>query len=287
MPCYQVSKRLLHHATWMSLCWYPVPANWGGGKEKRRELSHEGQYQRHNFLQAWPIEGAPRWLRHLKRYFSNSQGLYASERCWRNKSGCCLSAAQSFQFLCLSCFPRLNVSRLNITASVVHQGCVHVQRGARAALSHGVFPPLLVSVSFCLTFKPCLLTLLVKTGLYFSCLGCAGLVQVVQRGKLSSFPNINTLLANNNDGKGRFFLICWCMLEVGNVSDGIYSLLSFPGVFLNATFWPMWWREGFFAFVCQSAGSCPFSAWPGPGTHLAAWFFCTLAAFFFHTSTTL
>lgn len=64
--------------------------------------------------------------------------------------------------------------------SMVHQGCVHTQQGAWAVLSQSVFPSLLVSGSLCLTFKPCLLTLLVKTGLYFSFLECAGLVQVVK-----------------------------------------------------------------------------------------------------------
>lgn len=82
-----------------------------------------------------------------------------------------------------------------------------MQRGACAALSQGGFPPLPVSVSFCLTFKPCLLAFLVKTGLYFSSLACAGLVRVVKRIKLSSFPNINTLLANNNySAQGGFLL---------------------------------------------------------------------------------
>lgn len=76
----------------------------------------------------------------------------------RNKSGHCLSDAQLFQLLCLSCFSGINVCCLNITGSMAHQGCTHTQQGACAALSQGVFPPLTVSASFCLMFKPCLLT---------------------------------------------------------------------------------------------------------------------------------
>lgn len=87
----------------------------------------------------------------------------------------------------------------------------HTARGM-AVLRQSVFPSLSVSVSLCLTFKPCLLTFPVKTGLYFSFLECAGLVQVVERSKLSSFHNINILLANNNYSTwGVFPLICWCM----------------------------------------------------------------------------
>lgn len=89
---------------------------------------------------------------------------------------------------------------------------MHAQQGAWAVLSQSVFSSLSVSGSLCLTFKPCLLTSLIKTGLYFSFLECAGLVQVVERSKLSSFHNINTLLANNNYSTlGVFPLICWCM----------------------------------------------------------------------------
>lgn len=110
---------------------------------------------------------------------------------------------------CLSCFPRINVHFFSIAVSMVHQGCVHTQQGAWVVLSQSVFPSLPVSVSLCLTLKPCLLTLIVKTGLYFSFLERAGLEQVVKRSKLSSFHNINTLFANNNYSTwGVFPLIC-------------------------------------------------------------------------------
>lgn len=143
-------------------------------------------------------------------YFSNSQELCASKGTSQNTVYQLHSCSRFFFFL--SCFPRINVHCLNSMVSMVHQGCVHTQQGAWAVLSQSVFPSLLVSGSLCLTFKPCLLTLLVKTGLYFSFLECAGLVQVVKWSKLSSFHNINTLLANNNYSTlGVFPLICWCM----------------------------------------------------------------------------
>lgn len=220
--CYQVPKRLLHHVSRVSLYQYLVPNNC----QKKKRKKEENCPMRVNtkvrlFCRLGPLRGLPDgWVSHLSIwntcYFSNSRELYASKGSPRNKSGRCLSAAQLFQLFCLSCFPRINVRRLNIVASMVRQGCVHVQRGARAALSQGGFPPLLVSVSFCLTFKLSLLTLLVKTGLYFSSLQCARLVQVVKRSKLSSFPNINTLLANNNYSTQGVFLLfadawgVWC-----------------------------------------------------------------------------
>lgn len=99
-----------------------------------------------------------------------------------------------------------------------HHG-VHGSPGLRAHTARGMgcsqpecfsFSPCLWLM--CLTFKPCLLTLQVKTGFYFSFLECAGLVQVVKWSKLSSFHNINTVLANNNYSTlGVFPLICWCM----------------------------------------------------------------------------
>lgn len=114
---------------------------------------------------------------------------------------------------------------------------MHTQQGAWAVLRQSVFPSLSVSGSLCLTFKPCLLTLLVKTGLYFSFLECAVLVQVVERSKLSSFttsiPSLPTIIIP----LWEFFLLSSDACEGGGgVSDGICCLLMFPGFSLNAVF---------------------------------------------------
>lgn len=109
----------------------------------------------------------------------------------------------------------------------------HSVRGLPGLHTHAV-RSVCCSQPGCSSSSPCLslilfnflLALLVKTGLYFSSLGCAGLVQVVKRSKLSSFPNINTLLANNNYSTRGFYLLMH-VRGCGGVSDGICHLLMF------------------------------------------------------------
>lgn len=136
----------------------------------------------------------------------------------KKAQGTSWKAGPLFQLLWLSCFPR--VMQMSPQCPWFSKGCMHTQQGTCAALSLGVFLLLLVSVSFCLNFESCLLTLLVKTGLCFSSLGCAGLAQVVKRSKLSSFRNINTLLANNNYSTWGVFLLST------DASEGVVVLVK-------------------------------------------------------------
>lgn len=148
------------------------------GKKKKKKGGNcpmRGNTKVRPFCRLGPVTRLPDvWISHLKLSLFQQQPRAVCFK--RNKSEHCLSAAQLFQLFCLSCFPRINVHCFNVMVSMVHQGCLHTQQGAWAALSESVFPSLPVSGSLCLTFKPCLLTLLVKTGLYFSFLECAGLV---------------------------------------------------------------------------------------------------------------